>query len=550
MSDTKQEKEKEKQDESFGTATSESSSESDEITTRPRGRPLQEKVGWKPGLKKTGGRHKRSAVVFCRKALKVELGRDPSLQDAVDQKLVTSPPPQTSPRPTAPNRPQLVRQKRGGVDLRTTLLQGRRDEIVAEFKAVRLEIDKAAKLSVTKLGEQGVNDLVKQLNERLGAAIKTANEFLSDTQKESGLPNVKPLRNEVSAEMAETKRAAFLIEGIDAGFTTDLVANTSKRCDDLGSAIALKKCGIRNEDLKLDSYGDDKLDRSQCDEKFGAGAVNSVSKLVYGNEVRIFKPEPTETDSAANLIANFGIDKKNPRFGNRNIATSEVSKLLGGSVIPEACFTSHDGKLGLLMQAAPGTTMEDLKAKGFNPNPPAEDDVASLHGQLSELEWTDMLTGQGDRHDKNYLVDATPGKMKITGIDNDFCFGNKQDTYGSYGADVTKPWTRFYGYTSAHKPTLIDKKIYDKIMAMDFDKDVAPKLKGLLHDDEVQASKTRIAEMQDLAKSLAPDFVVDNWKTWRSPKTTEHPDGQTATEFLKASKSTNLFQRDFGKLLK
>ena len=49
--------------------------------------------------------------------------------------------------------------------------------------------------------------------------------------------------------------------------------------------------------------------------------------------------------------------------------------------------------------------------------------------ELTKLQLLDQLTGQGDRHRGNYFVDIQGSgnkvTVKVTGIDNDLCFGSK-----------------------------------------------------------------------------------------------------------------------------
>jgi hypothetical protein len=164
---------------------------------------------------------------------------------------------------------------------------------------------------------------------------------------------------------------------------------------------------------------------------------------------------------------------------------------------------------------------------------------ASLHEELNGLEWCDMLTGQGDRHSANYMVEIKGDKAKVTGIDNDFAFGKNQTGLLAY--DTAK------GVTSVGTPKLIDRKTYNKLAAGDFDRDMLPKLKSLLTPEEVDASRQRFNAVKTEATRLKDaGLVVDNWKTWRSP------DGKdfTASQYLEAAGTPSLFKRDFGAFLK
>ena len=44
-----------------------------------------------------------------------------------------------------------------------------------------------------------------------------------------------------------------------------------------------------------------------------------------------------------------------------------------------------------------------------------------MRKELNGLQWLDIVTGQGDRHAHNYLIDVRED-LTVTGIDNDQCF--------------------------------------------------------------------------------------------------------------------------------
>ncbi len=520
--------------------------------------------------------YERPRRIYLRQALDFELPQQPELTLAIKQKMIDSVPLQQEPlllveppQPIEPVRrrrlgppPAVLRRTDGVSDLGGMAQQAwtqLHDNAINKIQAFVDGFNQAKTQKRSTLGNQGLTalrlDLIKKANE----ADTAADRFLSikapgqdqgnlpkHLQREKRRPELARLQKAVEARLPEVAKLRKAIE--------DLFADTGQGPDDLGQALDAKQRGIRFSDLKLTQYGDDKLDRGQSKEDFAGGVMNKVSKLVYGDETRIFKSEMLTTTSKANQIGICGIDKSAPRFGNRNIATKAMSNVIGGNVIPDSCFTIHDGKIGLLMEEAKGEEMKDFKKTGFNPKPPSEDLVASLHTQLNQLEWTDMLTGQGDRHDGNYMIDANPNSIKITGIDNDFCFGKNQDDYSKYGSSPDAGPARggrrggYWGYNSAEMPPLIDKNVYDSLIAKDFDRDVKPNLIGLLTDEEIGASKQRFAQMQQHARSLSPAYVVADWKQWRSPQNGE-PAGVNASEFLKGNKAITMFQRDFKDLM-
>jgi len=101
---------------------------------------------------------------------------------------------------------------------------------------------------------------------------------------------------------------------------------------------------------------------------------------------------------------------------------------------------SHNPRFGMFMEKAPGVTgasypktkagkigegklsMTDLRTLG-------EADFAKVMGrmmrQANRLMWFDILTGQGDRHGHNYLleIDKNTLSVSVKGIDNDASYG-------------------------------------------------------------------------------------------------------------------------------
>ena len=507
----------------------------------------------KPGF----GREERQ---FFRRALQVDLPPPQEVQQEIRQQLVVDDPPQDPPPQREKSPPRRLVRRKDRIDLQQEMdkfWSVPRDRILAHLDSARQAYAAAKSLKKSEIGAPQVRQQLLHVIDLAQAVMHEAVEYgkmgTGQARSSSGPPRRGRAQSPVDLAREDVANAAKAAAQLAAAVNS-LLAAFDDAPDDAGIALDARERGIRFSDLKTDTYGDDKLDREHSQERFAGGQVNTVSKLVYGDETRVFKPEGLTTSSNANQIGICGIDKNAPRFGNRNIATKAMSDVLGGSTIPDSCFTVHDGQIGLLMEMAHGQEMAEFKQTGFDPSPPSAELVASLHSQLNELEWTDMLTGQGDRHHGNYKIDTAGGGVKIVGIDNDFCFGKNQTHYAEYGSDPAKGPTRegrrgkFWGYNSAEKPALIDSQVFARLDAADFDRDVRPKLASLLSDEEIAASASRFAEMQQHARSLAPDYVVTDWASWRSPAP-EEQDRLPATEFLKTHPSISLFQRDFGKLI-
>jgi hypothetical protein len=365
-------------------------------------------------------------------------------------------------------------------------------------------------------------------------------------------------------------------------------------------AIRCKRLGISFADTEFNSYNDNQRDKTKPPVILGSGKMNSVTKLVHADgKARAFKPQQPTDDGNSKAAKEIGIDPNAPHYGNRNIAASAIGDVLGGDVIPQARYALHKGSVGLLMDMAPGkspigkvnlgdidlakdswlknnlTQMANNTAAGRSNDlvsksiadagyvqkdgggwerykkdyvkpwtaPPSPKAQAKLHAQLNQLEWCDLLCGQMDRQPENYMVEVNGDDAKVTGIDNDLCFGKTE-----VPKDVA------HGYSGPGLPKLINKATLEKIKgsppkvpALDFDRDVLPRLKGLLTQDEIKNARTRLADVTKHALDLeSQGMVVGDWGSWRAPG----PDPrQTASEFLAAQKG-GLFGRDLARFFK
>jgi hypothetical protein len=246
-------------------------------------------------------------------------------------------------------------------------------------------------------------------------------------------------------------------------------------------------------------------------------------------ETKVFKKEPKTCTSGAFVKSWLQVDDADPRYGNRNVASSLVGKLLGSSVMPDTSFGVHQGEVGIMMAQAPGETTAKRKKKGEKMKDfMAKLDAtqkASLMRQLNELEICDILTGQLDRHGDNYLVDvdARTGEVKVTGIDNDFSFGTP------IGGGMDKVPPMGMGITSiTAMPPLMGRAMADKFMGLDFDRDIAPQYAGLLSAEQIKGAKMRHNVLREHILMLRREgLLVDNWETWRSR------DDESVEEYLR-----------------
>ncbi|MCO6417381.1 hypothetical protein JYK14_14575 [Siccirubricoccus sp. KC 17139] len=429
-----------------------------------------------------------------------------------------------------------------------------------DYKAMRAEITKVETTAAKGLGTLGDRDfdaMATALDELIAAAkrYKAAH---------AGKENKVGAGEDVLAS-AEAEKLALAAVRADPAF------DRVKDHITLKQAIECKRRGIAFADCRFDLYNDDKA--TAVDDNFGAGMANSVAKITYedGSEL-VFKGEKISDTQQLGIASAIGIDGGAPHNGNRNIATSAIAEFLGKpEVVPKVCYGLHSNPLtgqqeiGLLMTKGAGKTVNYKDEIGNNKrrafwepgHPPSDDAIAKLGEQLTSLDWSDVICGQQDRHGGNLMIEIEGDEVKVTGIDNDVCFGKNQLDPNGSKSKISSARTNPPGM-----PPLIDKKVYDRLVAGDFDRDLAPTLSGLLTPEELAAAKSRFDLSKQHALGLNPDYVVADWKAWRSPA----PDLLTAAAYLVAAgngfqqnvhggwepseSSGGLFARDFGQALR
>jgi hypothetical protein len=232
--------------------------------------------------------------------------------------------------------------------------------------------------------------------------------------------------------------------------------------------------------------------------ELGSGSLNTVSLVKYQNgEEGVFKPLPKIDASVVERgwVANrTGIDPRNPQTAPRNLATVAMARLLGfDDVVPRTRIAEHNGRLGILMDRAPGKT-------GLKSDPSLFDDP-QVRRQLTKLQLLDALNGQGDRNPSNYSIDKDSSDLvTVTGFDNDQCFGAKlTDPNGIAHGDTEDT----YGFRGVSLPMVIDNdmaKVFNDLSPDDLD----DALGDLLSRDEVNARKQALQGVKDHIAGL-PD---------------------------------------------
>jgi hypothetical protein len=200
----------------------------------------------------------------------------------------------------------------------------------------------------------------------------------------------------------------------------------------------------------------------------------------------------------------------------RNIATGTYAKALGFDVIPDTRVallkTPSDEaglgspELGLVMQRATGKTAADSPQSTL-----ARPDVAR---EVTKLQLLDHLTGQGDRHRNNYFVNVEPnGRAKVTGIDNDQCFGEKL----THPEGIRFTGSRFCGFRGTLLPPVVDFEMAIAINGL-APADLEAMLGDKLSRGEVRAANERLAGVKRHIVELERRGLVIHPHQWQDPR--------------------------------
>ena len=337
----------------------------------------------------------------------------------------------------------------------------------------------------------------------------------------------------------ELSRLSDLRQQLNSERSLALQVMTEKGAANLGksfswqSATDFKRVGYElTADLKpyLSALDDSKL--AKPEEPFGKGMMHTVSRLTFkeGDSTvsKIFKAEDAIDRSAFQTIAKGKyLNAARPKFAIRNIAAQNLQKHIGVDLLPKMELTTHNGRVGLLMDQAKGTQPYQPKTgvvKGLPLNARAQPEkAAELQKNLVNAEWFDCLCGQQDRHARNYFIDQETGKVTL--IDNDQAFYPGAD-------DIAQASTQpvYKGWVSPWPglPAMIDKHMYDKLIAMKPD-DIQASLVGLLEPEEIQSTVSRYRKLKAHAQKLQQQgLVVEDWANWKSQ--TEPP--LSASDYL------------------
>ena len=192
-----------------------------------------------------------------------------------------------------------------------------------------------------------------------------------------------------------------------------------------------------------DADVDPALDQSNLDKfkPLGSGSANTVYVAKFngkGDSEYVFKPEVPGRMGMSSLTLSMDYHSET-QVAHLNLATSKAARHLGlEDVMVKTTVGSLKGQYGIFMEKAPGNPCAEftssktkfqkgcLGARDIRKNL-SDEDYAKVVGrimrQTNRLEWFDLLTGQGDRHSNNYMVEVKDDlTVTVKAIDNDQCF--------------------------------------------------------------------------------------------------------------------------------
>jgi hypothetical protein len=134
--------------------------------------------------------------------------------------------------------------------------------------------------------------------------------------------------------------------------------------------------------------------------------------------------------------------------------------------------------------------------------------------EVTKLQLLDHLTAQGDRHSSNYFVHVdAKGGIKVTGIDNDQCFGEKATDPESirFGKGPDRQ-----GFRGSSLPPVVDHEMAIAINSLTTE-DLQAMLGDKLSRGEVSAAKMRLEGVQKHIANLESQGFVIAPSEWGDP---------------------------------
>jgi hypothetical protein len=251
------------------------------------------------------------------------------------------------------------------------------------------------------------------------------------------------LKDELASTMAmlaQVEHLAVMARNVQAGVSSEKFLTTTSARALLEGKLQFSTLVEARINGMSDGDVNPELDDSRVvsSAQLGQGMANTVYLVGYSDDSEyVFKPEGPGRTGMERILLTQDYEPQQ-QVAQLNLATQRTADALGlGDVMPKTSVGCHNGDYGIFMEKAPGVTAEQL-ASGAKPKTPgtlgveelkslSHDDfqivVGRLLRELNRLEWLDLVTGQGDRHNANYLVEVKSDlTVTVKGIDNDACF--------------------------------------------------------------------------------------------------------------------------------
>ena len=330
-------------------------------------------------------------------------------------------------------------------------------------------------------------------DDKIGKLFIARNQFLESFLAVKNATLAKnPNQNEINKALRQTHKAATALVNATYGIPLPPGQNAGKLSKILGTAQAAHTVGVRLTSLVQELLNSDRLFSGneamsifkgelsvssvvesrarglqdgdvdpanedaniESSKRLGEGVAGTVYLLrrMDGSEV-VFKGE-MESRTGLNAICAGGTAYKNSQQTvNLNIASKNAANALGcGDLIVNYKAGTHKGEFGFFMDKAKGRSAHDIADKGGSKTDEAGltgKEISNLESgerrrvkgemmrQLNRLQWTDIITGQMDRHHENYFihVDRQSHKVTVSGIDNDACYSKYRTGIATYAFD-------------------------------------------------------------------------------------------------------------------
>ena len=225
---------------------------------------------------------------------------------------------------------------------------------------------------------------------------------------------------------------------------SSLITNKALRAAFEGKFELTTLIATRMNDLP-DADAEASLDSSNIvsAKPIGSGFMNTVYQVDFKDgSTYIFKPEAPGRQGLDIVQLGIGSYNKETMVAQLNMASQRTAETLGlEDVMAKTSVGALNGQFGMFMEKVAGKEAADYckpVAEGDKPKTgdslsaaeikALDDDkyekvIGQIMRKMNRLEWFDLITGQADRHNHNYMLNVDSNcNVVLKGIDNDAAF--------------------------------------------------------------------------------------------------------------------------------